>query len=254
MSLVRAAYSEHTHRRLYPTRQRLRNKNVHLSMVLEEVQRQKEVARCPKAVSKAGLLDEMGDHRGGISLGLKKADYTSSNFSLLNGARDASGPRTKVNFSLSYNNHPTNKPGSLVQIWSYVIKMTLLWEEAIDEAYQQQKQQDRGWTVKLHPFEVGCRGYVASSTSRLLREIGVRGQAHRRAIKYLAETDERSIHWLWLKRKDAPRLPRHPADHKTHRLDQPVVGRPLQRVSCVEMCHFSACWAKKCFSFMCSCM
>lgn len=86
--------------------------------------------------------------------------------------------------------------------------MTVPWEDAIDEAYQQPKQGDRGWTVKLHPVEVGCRGYVASSTSRLLWEIGVSEQAHRRAIKYLAETDERSIHWLWQKMKDATRAPK----------------------------------------------
>lgn len=85
--------------------------------------------------------------------------------------------------------------------------MTVPWEDAIDEASQQPTQGDQGWTVKLHPVEVGCRGYVASSTSRLLGEIGVRGQAHRRAIKYLAEMDERSIHWLWWQRNDATWAP-----------------------------------------------
>lgn len=46
--------------------------------------------------------------------------------------------------------------------------------------------------MKLHPVEVGCRAYAASSTSRMLWEIGVRGQAYRRAIKYVAEMEERS--------------------------------------------------------------
>ena len=61
----------------------------------------------------------------------------------------------------------------------------------------------RGWNVKVWPVEVGCRGFVASSTTRLLKEVGIRGQAQRKAIKELATAAERSSHWLWLKRKDA---------------------------------------------------
>lgn len=101
--------------------------------------------------------------------------------------------------------------------------MTVPWEEAIDEAYQR----DRGWPVKLHPVEVGCRGYVASSRSRLLWGIGVRGQAHRSTITYLAEMNERSTRCL--RSQDIQLITTH-----TPRFDQPVVGLPLQRVSCEE--------------------
>ncbi len=79
----------------------------------------------------------------------------------------------------------------------------------IDEAYEHKKlrhsnlaveAEDRGWRVKVRSVEVGCRGFVASST-KLLSERGVRGQAHRRAIKELDDTAERTSDQLWMKRR-----------------------------------------------------
>ena len=93
----------------------------------------------------------------------------------------------------------------------YIIELTVPWEDAIEEAYERKKlrysnlaadAEDRGWNARVLPVEVGCRGFVARSTSKLLREVGVRGQAHRQAIKELANTAERTSHWLWLKRSD----------------------------------------------------
>ena len=93
----------------------------------------------------------------------------------------------------------------------YIIELTVPWEDAVEEAYERKKlrysnlaadAEDRGWKARFRPVEVGCRGFVASSTAKLLREVGVRGQAHRQAIKELANTAERSSHWLWLKRSD----------------------------------------------------
>ncbi len=55
--------------------------------------------------------------------------------------------------------------------------------------------------MKVCPVEVECRGFVSSST-KLLREIEVREQTHRRAIKELADTAEKTSHWLWMKRRD----------------------------------------------------
>ncbi len=48
----------------------------------------------------------------------------------------------------------------------------------------------------------GFRGFVAKSTTRPLREEGVRGLAHRKAAKALSNAAERSSHRLWLKRRD----------------------------------------------------
>lgn len=43
----------------------------------------------------------------------------------------------------------------------------------------------------------------STATTRLLKEVGIRGQAQRKAVKELAAAAERSSHWLWLKRRDA---------------------------------------------------
>ncbi|KAJ8353668.1 hypothetical protein SKAU_G00212350 [Synaphobranchus kaupii] len=93
----------------------------------------------------------------------------------------------------------------------FIVELTVPWEDAIDVAYERKKlryanlaaeAEERGWDVKLRPVEVGCRGFVASSTTRLLKEVGIRGQAQQNAIKELATVAERSSHWLWLKRKE----------------------------------------------------
>ncbi|KAL7877460.1 hypothetical protein SRHO_G00041030 [Serrasalmus rhombeus] len=93
----------------------------------------------------------------------------------------------------------------------YIIELTVPWEKTIDEAYERKRllysdltaqAEERGWTVLVCPVEVGCRGFVANSTIRLLKEVGIRGQAQRRTIKELATTAERSSHWLWLRRKE----------------------------------------------------
>ena len=82
----------------------------------------------------------------------------------------------------------------------------------MEEAYEQEKlryaelaanAQQQGRTAKVRPVEVGCRGLVATSTSRLLREMGVRGKAHRQAVKDLSRAAEKGSQWLWMKRKDS---------------------------------------------------
>ena len=60
----------------------------------------------------------------------------------------------------------------------------------------------RGWNTKVYPVEVGCRGFVASSTIRLLKDLGIHSQALRNTIKSVSEEAERSSRWIWLKRKD----------------------------------------------------
>ena len=93
----------------------------------------------------------------------------------------------------------------------YIIELTVPWEDAVEEAYERKKlrytnlaaeAEDNGWEARVRPVEVGCRGFVATSTAKLLRELGIRGQTHRKAIKELANIAERTSHWLWLKRSD----------------------------------------------------
>ncbi len=143
----------------------------------------------------------------------------------------------------------TNMRPDLV-LWSkscrqvFIVELTVPWEEAIDEAFERKwlryadlaaEAEDRGWKVNVRPVEVGCRGFVASSTTRLLKEVGIRGQVQRKTIKDLATAAERSSHWLLLKRKETVWAPKWPygafgATHTlcaVHRLDQaPEV--PLQ--------------------------
>lgn len=68
--------------------------------------------------------------------------------------------------------------------------------------------EEQGWKVEVLPVELGCRGFGASSTTRLLREVEVRGQAHRKATKAFANAAEKSSHWLWLKRRDLAWAPK----------------------------------------------
>ena len=111
----------------------------------------------------------------------------------------------------------TNLRPDLV-LWSaslklvYIIELTVPWEGAVEEAYERKKlryaelaaeAQQQGWKAKVCPVEVGCRGFVASSTTRLLREMGVRGKAHRQAVKDLSRAAEKGSQWVWMKRKDS---------------------------------------------------
>ena len=89
----------------------------------------------------------------------------------------------------------------------YIIELTVPWESAVEEANEWKKlryaelaadAQQLGWKAKVRPVEVGCRGFIATSTSRLLREMGVRGKAHRQAVKDLSRAAEKGSQWLWI--------------------------------------------------------
>ena len=93
----------------------------------------------------------------------------------------------------------------------YITEITVPWESAVDEAYERKslkysdiaaEAEQRGWRTQVLPVEVGCRGFVATSTTKLLKSMGIRGQALRQAVKLLAEAAERGSNWLWMKRKD----------------------------------------------------
>lgn len=94
----------------------------------------------------------------------------------------------------------------------YIIELTVPWEGAVEEAYERKRlrfaelatdARQQGWNVKVRPVEVGCRGFVATSTSRLLREMGLQGKAHQQAVKDLSAAAEKESQWLWVKRKDS---------------------------------------------------
>lgn len=97
------------------------------------------------------------------------------------------------------------------------IKLTVPWEDATEEgnvrkwvqypemandAYQQ------GWKASVLPVEVGCRGFVATSTVKLLKDLGIHGHTLRQTIRKAADTAEYCSRWLWLRRKDPRWAPR----------------------------------------------
>lgn len=43
--------------------------------------------------------------------------------------------------------------------------------------------EQRGWRAEVHKVELGCQGFIATSTVNLLKELGIRGQALRHTIK-----------------------------------------------------------------------
>ncbi|MGH0123308.1 UNVERIFIED_CONTAM: hypothetical protein FKN15_067757 [Acipenser sinensis] len=82
-----------------------------------------------------------------------------------------------------------------IVLWSgsarlvHLVELTVPWEDAVDEAYERKKlryaqlateAEQRGWRVRVYPVEVGCRGFVAHSTTRFLRDVGFSGQELRR--------------------------------------------------------------------------
>ena len=111
----------------------------------------------------------------------------------------------------------TNLRPDLV-LWSssvhtlYIVELTVPWEDAVEEAYERKHLryselaascEQRGWKTRVCPVEVGCRGFVGKSTTRLLKDMGVRGQAQRQAIKNLSSAAEQASRWLWIKRQDS---------------------------------------------------
>ncbi|KAJ8415032.1 hypothetical protein AAFF_G00007300 [Aldrovandia affinis] len=104
-----------------------------------------------------------------------------------------------------------------VVLWSaaaksaLLIELTVPWEEGLEAAYERKMAKyadlvaecrESGWSVRMYPVEVGARGFVGSSTSRLLRDLGLRGARLSKSTKELSEEAEKASHWLWLRRRD----------------------------------------------------
>lgn len=64
---------------------------------------------------------------------------------------------------------------------AYITELTVPWEELAADAQQ------RGWKAKVCPVEVGCRGFVASSTIRLMKDLGIHGQALQKTVRSISE-------------------------------------------------------------------
>lgn len=111
----------------------------------------------------------------------------------------------------------TNLRPDLV-LWSsslrsaFIVELTVPWEDAVGEAYERKSlkyselaadAEQHGWKPKVYPVEAGCRGFVGRSTTRLLKDLGIRGQALRQTINSLSSAAKQSSRCLCIKRKDS---------------------------------------------------
>ena len=101
-------------------------------------------------------------------------------------------------------------------LWSTMAKLVYVelrvpWEDGVEESYARKKNKysdlatdaaQNGWKILIFPVEVGCWGFVTTSTTSLLKKMGVRGRSLQQAINALSNTAEKSSNWLCIKRKD----------------------------------------------------
>ena len=89
-------------------------------------------------------------------------------------------------------------------------ELTVPWEDNVEEAHERKKEKyeelvmqckECGWRAHCYPFEVGCRGFVARSTTSFLCCLGVVGKEKRRVCKRLEEAAESGSAWIWWKRR-----------------------------------------------------
>lgn len=78
----------------------------------------------------------------------------------------------------------------------------LRYTEMVNDAHQ------KGWKVSVRPVEVGFRGFVATSTVKLLKDLGIHVHLRCQTIREVADTAENCSRWLWLMRKTPCWAPR----------------------------------------------
>ena len=88
-----------------------------------------------------------------------------------------------------------------------MVELTVPRESRIDEAYERKKLKysdlcdncrEKGWSVWCYHVEVGCRGFVGTSTIRALRQIGLTGKEKTKAVNEISEVAEMASWRLWL--------------------------------------------------------
>uniref|UniRef100_A0A3B4XDA6 Reverse transcriptase domain-containing protein n=1 Tax=Seriola lalandi dorsalis TaxID=1841481 RepID=A0A3B4XDA6_SERLL len=101
---------------------------------------------------------------------------------------------------------------SAVERAVHMIELTIPWEEGMTAAHERKhlkyselaaECQEAGWRARVHPVEVGSRGFVGKAAVQLLRRAGLTGSSLRKAVKELGEEAEKASYWLWLRRKES---------------------------------------------------
>src|SRR4029434_3503076 len=95
--------------------------------------------------------------------------------------------------------------------YALLVELTVPLEEGMEGAHERKRAKysdlvaecrESGWSTRLFPVEVGTRGFVGSSMTRLLKELGLRGRKLHKATREMSEKAERASFWLWLRRRD----------------------------------------------------
>ena len=87
-------------------------------------------------------------------------------------------------------------------------ELTVPWEDNMEEAYERKYTRyadlmtdckRRGWSTSCYPFEIGCRGFVALSFQKWLRDLGLSRREVSQWSKKAAEAAESGSAWIWSK-------------------------------------------------------
>ena len=111
---------------------------------------------------------------------------------------------------------PTTKKPDLV-IWNeeekevHLVELTVPHEDNISLAHERKDSrywalvgecEEVGWKATHFPFEVGCRGFIATSITKRMRVAGLCPKKRNILTKAVQETVEKASHWIWVKRED----------------------------------------------------
>ena len=99
-----------------------------------------------------------------------------------------------------------------IVIWSakakevFVIELTVPLEDNFDWAHQRklEKYEDlreeciiNGWITNVFPIEVGCRGFIANSTSVFLTNLGLPPSDKRKYMEKIQDKALTASAWIW---------------------------------------------------------
>lgn len=68
----------------------------------------------------------------------------------------------------------------------YFVELTVPWggQEVFERKKLKYSVQEQGCSAKIYPVEVGCPGFVTTSTVKLVRALGISGQATKEQARW----------------------------------------------------------------------
>ncbi|GFN94354.1 reverse transcriptase [Plakobranchus ocellatus] len=92
-----------------------------------------------------------------------------------------------------------------------MVELTVPYESRMEEAhaFKDRKYLDLtkelkkdGYEAKVMPVDIDARGLVGSSAYGLLSKLSIGGNKRTKALRLLAETAEKSSHWIWIRKNE----------------------------------------------------